>query len=399
MDDVPSTMVASAPGDALVGVAIQLEPRRQPRLSIFFRLLIAIPFAVILALFEFVAFIAVVGAWFASLVTGRVPQGIQKFVTTFIQYYLEFLAYVLLLTARLPGLSNRVARGPRPELAIEQTDLNRVAVFFRLLLAIPAAIVGALFGIGTEFYVLAMWFVGIFTGRVPRSLHQSVALFARYQTRFFSYFWLMSPTQPFEGMFGDEIEEDGTSETLAEPTEAAPPPDGSESTVNVLDPSARWKVSRSSSTLAKVSLGLGAVGYAAIIGLMTIALSGNTLNAFSASVNAQGAYHSFYLNYRTYNITLAGCTTTSCATSAAVAADQSVSATIQTFQANVPASQSPQPQYNNYVSAMIVVQEDYAQAAHVASVSDARQGLSTLSQDMVSLRNTGDAFITVVLSL
>ena len=65
------------------------------------------------------------------------------------------------------------ARVPHPiHLVItDDLDRNRLTVFFRLLLAIPHFIWLSLWGIAAWFAIVAAWFVGIFTGRVPDGLH------------------------------------------------------------------------------------------------------------------------------------------------------------------------------------------------------------------------------------
>src|SRR5689334_16042715 len=46
------------------------------RLTTFFRLIMVIPHAIVWSLWAFVAFFAVVGAWFAIVFTGQYPQGL-----------------------------------------------------------------------------------------------------------------------------------------------------------------------------------------------------------------------------------------------------------------------------------------------------------------------------------
>ena len=70
------------------------------------------------------------------------------------------------------------APAPHPIHLVVTDDLqrSRLTVFFRLLLVIPHLIWLALWGIAVWFAVLAAWFVGIFTGRVPDGLHGFIAV-------------------------------------------------------------------------------------------------------------------------------------------------------------------------------------------------------------------------------
>jgi len=400
MSDVAGPIDTPTETEARVGVGLSLTPRRQSRLSIFFRFIIAIPFMFFLAIFQFFIYFVVVAAWFIALFTGRVPEGLQKLITLFVQYSLELMAYTLLLTSRLPGLENRPARGPRPVLDIDQTDLNRMAVLFRYFLAIPAAILGSLFAMGTYFYVVVMWFAGVFTGRTPESLHQAAALYARYQTRYYAYFLLLSPTQPFSGMFGDVIVEPEAA-GLAPATDgeaAVESGDVDNAAEETLDASSPWRVQTFASTLAKVAVGIGAVAWVISVALIAVLIANAPLNKIQASVNVEASYLEVASNYQSYTTTLAVCTFTNCAVNAANKADQNVTAIIANFQKDVSRTGAPQPLYDNYVSQLNIVQEDFAQAAGVTSVEAARQGQAALTSDMQTLQSDAvalsNAFLT-----
>ncbi len=68
---------------------------RRNRLTVFFRLFLAIPHFIWVTLWAFVAYLLVIVAWFVGLVLGRVPDGISQ--TT---------GYILLLTGRYPSFSD-----------------------------------------------------------------------------------------------------------------------------------------------------------------------------------------------------------------------------------------------------------------------------------------------------
>jgi hypothetical protein len=68
-----------------IGLIVSDDLRRS-RLTVFFRLLLAIPHFVFVSLWSFVACLAVIVAWFAALVTGRVPDGLHNFLAAFLRY-------------------------------------------------------------------------------------------------------------------------------------------------------------------------------------------------------------------------------------------------------------------------------------------------------------------------
>ena len=94
---------------------------------------------------------------------------------------------------------------PHPIQIVVTDDLerSRLTVFFRLLLAIPHFIWLALWGIAVWFAVVAAWFVGIFTGRIPDGLHGFIATYLRYVTHVNAYFSIAAdPFPAFNGMPG-----------------------------------------------------------------------------------------------------------------------------------------------------------------------------------------------------
>jgi len=56
---------------------------RRSRLTAFFRLILAIPVAIVLYVYGLIAFVAIVIAWFAIVITGHYPKGLYDFVAGF----------------------------------------------------------------------------------------------------------------------------------------------------------------------------------------------------------------------------------------------------------------------------------------------------------------------------
>ena len=91
------------PGDdARVGVDLvpQLEGRN--RLTVAFRLILAIPHLIVLALLGIAVLVVGVIAFFAVLFTGRWPAGLRDFVLGVGRWWLRFQAYLLLLSDEYP---------------------------------------------------------------------------------------------------------------------------------------------------------------------------------------------------------------------------------------------------------------------------------------------------------
>ncbi len=249
--------VAVSSARVLVGTAP--DPPRQARWSVLARPLLVVPLAAVLFALEVASFFVVVAAWFGALVTGRVPDGPQRFLTNVLRAYANALFYGLFLTPRWPGVVFR----PRPEeqvsVAVDHVGLRRSAVFFRFLLGYPASLVGSLLYVGAAPLWLVMWLWGVVAGREARALHQAVALIARYQVRLIAYSALLTPTQPFRGLFGDSDGASGaTGTTLGEPGAAASVAAPSRQSAALVT---RWLVGRPAKVLVVVCLLVGAPSY------------------------------------------------------------------------------------------------------------------------------------------
>jgi hypothetical protein len=99
-------MTAADPGDdPRVRVDLQPALEERNRVTTAFRLILAIPHFVALAVLVFAALIVLVIAFFAVLFTGRWPSGLRDFVLGVGRWSVRFQAYLLLLTDEYPPFS------------------------------------------------------------------------------------------------------------------------------------------------------------------------------------------------------------------------------------------------------------------------------------------------------
>jgi hypothetical protein len=83
-----------------VEVAPALEGRN--RLTVGFRLILFIPWAIVLIAYAIAASAVFIVAWFAVLFTGRWPEGMRTFVLKVARYYVRTSGFLLLLTDEYP---------------------------------------------------------------------------------------------------------------------------------------------------------------------------------------------------------------------------------------------------------------------------------------------------------
>jgi hypothetical protein len=168
------------------------------RLTTFFRLILAIPVAIVLYVFGIVASIAIVIAWFAIVITGRYPAGLYSFVADFNRFVARVTAYAVLLTDPYPPFSGAddPAYPVRMSFAGPLESYSRLKTFFRLILAIPIMIMRYVMGLLLEIGAVAAWFVILVTGKMPRGLFDLMVLANSYTARSDAYLYLLTETYP-----------------------------------------------------------------------------------------------------------------------------------------------------------------------------------------------------------
>jgi hypothetical protein len=185
---------------------------RRSRLTVFFRLLLAIPHFFWFGLFTvgalFVAFIN----WFATLATGRSPKGLHDFLAGYIRYATHLFAYLFLAANPYPPFYVGSAQSQYPvDVSIgPPAPQNRWITGFRIILAVPALLFsGALSGGGSisssrggsiggvsAVAAVCLWFSSLVRGRSPRGLRDFVAWSVAYTAQVYAYLFLLTDRYP-----------------------------------------------------------------------------------------------------------------------------------------------------------------------------------------------------------
>lgn len=172
---------------------------RRSRLTVFFRLLLAIPHLIWLTLWSIVALLAAIGNWFATLSTGISPAGLHRFLAAYMRYQLHVVAFLYLVGNPFPGFTGE--RGSYPiELRIaERAPQNRWTVGFRIVLVLPALLIASAYGTLAFTAAFLGWFATLFTGTMPLGLRNAGALALRYGSQTYGYLFLVTDAYPYSG--------------------------------------------------------------------------------------------------------------------------------------------------------------------------------------------------------
>jgi ABC-type multidrug transport system fused ATPase/permease subunit len=172
---------------------------KRNRLTVFFRLILAIPHFIWLTVWLFVLYIAGFFFWLIALFAGRLPDGIHNFVGRFTRYSTHVYAYSSLLADPFPGFTGAEASYPIDLQIDPPQQQNRLGIFFRFLLAIPAFILAYILRILMNVLAFVGWFYALFTGRMSEGIESLGTYALRYEAQTFAYAFLLTGKYPSLG--------------------------------------------------------------------------------------------------------------------------------------------------------------------------------------------------------
>lgn len=170
---------------------------QRSRLSTFFRLFLVLPHFIVAAVWGFVAFFAIIGAWFALVFTGRYPEPLYDFIAGFLRYTTAISSYYGLLTDEYPRFSGDTDNYPAHlRIPPPRPSYNRLHAAFRLITAIPPYIVAYAMNVVWTVGAFLAWFAIVILGKQPKGLQDMIVLGLSYQQRAYAYMLLLTEKWP-----------------------------------------------------------------------------------------------------------------------------------------------------------------------------------------------------------
>jgi hypothetical protein len=189
-----TTASTATPAQHPVRIVVSDDLQRT-RLTVFFRLILAIPHFIWLSLWAVISTLAAIVNWFATLFTGRSPDGLHNFLATYLRYQTHVTAYALLIADPFPGFTG--TPGYPIDLEVDPPESqNRLTVFFRVILGLPALIMARLLSSISGILAIFSWFIALVTGRVPEGLRNFAVLALRFETQTYAYLLLLTDRYP-----------------------------------------------------------------------------------------------------------------------------------------------------------------------------------------------------------
>jgi hypothetical protein len=169
---------------------------RRSRLTVAFRLLLALPHLVWLTLWSVAAILAAIANWFVALLSGRSAEPLHRFLAAYVRYSVHVSAFLFLVANPFPGFAG--TPGYPVDVAIAPAEpQSRWITLFRTFLALPAfllasALAGAVVVVG-----FLGWFAALATGRMPTGLRNLGAMSLRYQAQTHVYWFVLNDRYPY----------------------------------------------------------------------------------------------------------------------------------------------------------------------------------------------------------
>lgn len=180
------------------------------RLTVAFRLLLALPHLVWLTFWGLAAVLASVVMWLAVLFEGRAPGTLHGFVARFVRYSTHVHAYLFLAANPFPGFTGSAPYPVDVEIGPPARQ-GRWGAFFRLVLALPALLLASMLaggggsgsasgyvGGGSVLAVVGVlgWFASLAQARMPAGLRDLGTYAIGYGAQTTGYLLLLTDRYP-----------------------------------------------------------------------------------------------------------------------------------------------------------------------------------------------------------
>jgi hypothetical protein len=168
---------------------------RRSRVTVFFRLLLAIPHYVWATLWSYAISLLIPFQWLWAIFSGHLEQDVHAFLTRFVRYHVHLYAYLFLVANPWPRFTGHSGYPVDVDIDGAVTQ-RRASIVFRIVLAIPALVFASVLGTVLTLLAIFGWFAALALGRMPGGMAELAAYCLRYQTQTYAYVLLLTPRYP-----------------------------------------------------------------------------------------------------------------------------------------------------------------------------------------------------------
>ncbi|HWE55510.1 MAG TPA: DUF4389 domain-containing protein [Acidimicrobiales bacterium] len=166
--------------------------------------IMAIPHVIFLYILNIVSEVLTLVAWFVIVFTGRLPDGMGTFLAGIHRYQWRVLSFYLFLREPYPafGIPSGYADPGDDPAWLQFTppqQYSRLAVIFRIILAIPQMLFAIVLAVAMYVAVIIGFFAVLITGAWPAGLRNFVLNVQFWGLRFSAWYLLLAdPYPPFK---------------------------------------------------------------------------------------------------------------------------------------------------------------------------------------------------------
>jgi hypothetical protein len=175
---------------------IDHDDLKRSRLTVLVRAFLVLPHLIWLTLYASVALFVALANWIVTLIKGRSPPRMHRWLVRFLRYTVYVYSYLYVLANPYPPFHGD-QRSYTIDLQVEgPDDQRRLVTAFRLVLVIPAFVLSWVLGQVLQVIALLAWVIAIFLGRIPRGMEQLGLYCLRYQTQVYAYLLVVTDRYP-----------------------------------------------------------------------------------------------------------------------------------------------------------------------------------------------------------
>jgi hypothetical protein len=169
---------------------------RRQRLKVLARWILVWPHLIWLGLYSVVAIAMGLANWVMTLIKGRPPDRIHRWLTRYLRYSIYVYAYLYVFANPYPPFHGEPGSYPIDIEVEPPGSQRRLVTGFRLVLAIPALILNWVFSQVVQIVGLLAWFVALALGRTPRGMENLGLYCLRYQAQTWGYLLILTDRYP-----------------------------------------------------------------------------------------------------------------------------------------------------------------------------------------------------------
>ncbi len=183
------------------------QPEGRSRLTVFFRFILVIPWAIVSAFYGLAAVVLAIVAWFAIVFTGRYPEGLYRFNSGFVRFHGRVMGWIYFFTDEWPPFNGQADPDypVRTQIAEPKVEYSRLKTFFRPIYGIPVLILTYVMQILSQLIGLITWVWMVISAQHPEGLYKPLRAAVSYQVKAYA-FWLLL-TEDYPPFWTEEDEE------------------------------------------------------------------------------------------------------------------------------------------------------------------------------------------------